>query len=338
MPAITMTDAATARSTILTALLLLLIALAGCTHSAPVESQQYAPSRDGLAEALRDYVAAPQRAKPRLWLTVASPDSVVERRPRPLPTFRFSQGGSSPVLADLYADGCPRPAPCPEPLNGRAAWLLDNLNNRVEPLDINEQGLTEGLRRAAELGNQSSVAVDFELPGFEEPARWNWIDADHSYSRAGDFVCGFSQGLAPPPSCWPAASYSRIAIVTPDLEFTYLEATPENLERVRELRAAHPGVRIRVETLWPIFDSGPGFSPGAARVITTFGDTEFCGVFGDLGQFDEHCFAYDAFRSVSVGQRGAGEPWSIGDYASLPLRIAEGVAITIAMGGAAGGG
>ena len=315
------------------ALILLVVCLAACTHRAPIERTEYPPTRDGLAEALRDYVAAPERAKPRLWLTVAAPESVTEQRPRPLPTFWFSARGSQSSLADVYASGCPGPDPCPELLTGRAAFLLDNLNKRIERLDLTEDGLVEGLRRATELGSQSSVAVDLDLPGFDEPAGWDWKGASHSYDSAGDYVCEFGSGPRPPPICWPAQTFKRIAIVTPDLDFTYLEATPENLERVDELWAAHPGAWIRVERLWPNYGSGDGISPGEARVIAAFGDSEVCGVFGDLGQFDEHCFAFDALRSVSIAQRGAREPWSPADYATLPLRIAVGVVVSLPVSG-----
>lgn len=305
-------------------------------HRAPIEHTDYPQTRAGLAEALRSVVEAPEQTKPRLWLTIDQPNIVLDKRPRPLPTFRLRRDGSRPILDDVAAFGCPRPEPCPEPLTGRRAYLLDNLNNRVETVGMTEAALLDGLLKARDLGNQSSVAVDFGLLEFDEPARWEWRNARFTYAQAGEHICGFDKGYGPP-TCWPAFSFSRIALVTTDLDYTYLEASPDNLARIADLRNANPEATIRVETLWPRPGSDP-FSPGELRLVHTFSETEFCGVFGDPGHLDEHCFEFSDLRSVRVSMRGEGEPWSAGDYAALPLRIAAGVGLAIAMGGAAGAG
>ena len=318
-------------------LLLLIVSIGACTHIAPIERTYHEPSREGLAEALRIVAAAPDRAKPRLDLSFEMPEFETVSRGMSLPVFWLRPDGKKPVLDDLWWSSCPEE--CPEPLTGQAAWLLDNVNKQTEAVAITEESLTAALLKARELGNSSVIAVDFGLPDFEQAVRPWWTTTRETYARAGDYICGFGRTYGTP-ECWPATEYSRIAIVSPDMEFTYLEATPENMVRIAELREANPRSRLRLESLNSFGSDGQGtFSPGVARAIDTFDDTEFCGVFGDPpGRIDEYCFAFSDLRTIQLTSRGEGEAWSLGDYAALPFRVAAGVGQAIAMGGAAGAG
>lgn len=298
--------------------------MAACTHRAPIESTDHPPTREGLAQALSVYSEAPSKYAARLRINVADQVDTLDGFPPSLASFRLRPDGTRPVLSDLYSGSCP--SPCPEPLTGRRAYLLDNVNKKVIPIEVNEAGLMGGLKAAQELGNQSVIAVDFGLEDFPGPVRWGWTDSHLIYVKANDdLICEFGNSTA----CRPIKTFSRVAIITNDLDFTYLDASVDVLERLPELREANPDATIRIERLI----SGRAFNPGPPRIIHTFGEDEFCGVFGDPGRFAEYCFQFSDLRSVRTIQRGPAELWSVEDYARFPLRLTSAVILATAMMG-----
>ena len=122
-------------------------------------------------------------------------------------------------------------------------------------------------------------------------------------------------------------------MATPDLKFTYFDASPETLERLPELRAANPDAAFRVQTI-SLAGENETMGLGEMVALNTFEETAFCGVYHRLGSLDEHCLDFNELRSIMVRVRGEGEPWSVGDYALLPFRIAAGVGLaTVSAGG-----
>lgn len=305
----------------------ILCCLAGCAHQAPLESLEFTPDRVGLANAIRTMVNQSSQREPQLQLSIDAGPLL----PMPVQLTRQHWGATRDRAAAGQFPVCEGQEWCLEPLDGRAAWLVDAQTLRVEPIEITPAAMSNAFLRAAPQSGLS-VMILHDAADKAGRGRFAWRKVEERHTLVGDFVCWRNPHVreAQISHCNHISAYRQIAVVGKDGPAVLTPATRETFVATNDLRTLSPKSAIWVEHLWGSFRD---WNSVGVQSVDSLGDNDICGMLIIEKVPQDTCIPFASLKSVRILQQGEAKPWTLGEYASLPFRVAQGVVSSIGIGG-----
>lgn len=171
-----------------------------------------------------------------------------------------------------------------------------------------------------------------DRPGDPASGRFVWRKVDERHVIVGDFVC-WKNAHVPEPQvsyCNHLSAYRRMAVAENGRPASLSVTTRETFAATNDLRTLSPKSAIWVEHL---MRSTRDWNSVNVQSVESLGDNDVCGtmVVDEVPQ--DTCIPFADLKSVRILQQGEARDWSLGEYASLPFRIAQGVVSSIGIGG-----